>query len=143
MPLTQPCTHINATDSKLYWERFLFDMTFWLLISFLFVQLVMGLIVSTYIELRSQKKKEHQTQYGKCIICGLCQEDFETRTLDWEQHIKEEHNLNNYINYIIYIKSKNIEECDGVEKYVKKCISNKQTSFFPKRDTVSFQKPSS
>lgn len=34
-------------------------------------------------------------------------------------HLEEEHNLYNYMNYIIYIQNKPIEECDGLEKYVK------------------------
>ncbi len=54
--------------------------------------------------------------------------------------MSEEHNLYNYLNYIIYIKNKNIDECDGVEKYVKECIIQGKTDFFPKRKTLSIQK---
>lgn len=44
------------------------------------------------------------------------------------------------MNYIIYIQNKPIEECDGIEKYVKEQINGGYTDFFPKRDTLSFHK---
>ena len=44
--------------------------------------------------------------------------------------------------YNIYIRNKDIKDCDGLEKYVKECISNGKTDFFPKRDTLSFHKKS-
>ena len=44
------------------------------------------------------------------------------------------------MNYILYIKNKPIDECAGLEKYVKECIKNGKTDFFPKRDTLSFHR---
>lgn len=51
--------------------------------------------------------------------------------------MRYEHNLNNYLNYIIYIKSKPIDDCDGIEKYVKECITKENTDFFPSRTTLA------
>jgi inositol 1,4,5-triphosphate receptor type 1 len=33
--------------------------------------------------------------------------------------------------YIIYIKRKNLNDCNALEKYVKNCIDKKDTKFFP------------
>ena len=48
----------------------------------------------------------------------------------------DEHNLYNYLYYIIYIKNKSFEECDALEKYVKECILNDKTDFFPRKDNI-------
>lgn len=33
--------------------------------------------------------------------------------------------------YIIYLKSRNLNDCNALEKYVKECIDKKLTDFFP------------
>lgn len=85
---------------------------------------MLGQIVDAYSEARNAQKKYDKNIRRKCFICGLTVSDFEARTLDWESHVNYEHNLNNYLNYIIHIKSKPIDDCDGIEKYVKECISS-------------------
>lgn len=118
-------------DSDSYWNRFFYDITFWLLVNFLFLNMMLGEIIDAFAEYRSLRKTYEKNIKRKCFICGLTVHDLESRTLDWEHHVKYEHNLNNYLNYIIYIKSKPIDECDGIEKYVKECIAKEHTDFFP------------
>jgi hypothetical protein len=57
--------------------------------------------------------------------------DFEVRKLDWNNHINNEHNLSNYLNYINYLNERNIDECYGIERYVKECISKGNYDFIP------------
>ena len=73
---------------------------------------------------------------NNCFICGISINNFEGNTIDWNRHIMDEHNLYNYLYYIIYIKNKSFEECDALEKYVKECILNDKTDFFPRKDNI-------
>ncbi|KAL4434984.1 hypothetical protein ABPG74_017740 [Tetrahymena malaccensis] len=131
---------IPGTQNSKYWGRFFYDISFWLLVNFLFLNLMLGQIIDSYSEYRNLQKKYDKNIKRKCFICGLTVEDLEAKTLDWDNHIKYEHNLNNYLNYILYIKSKTLDECDGIEKYVKECISKEQTDFFPQRNTLTIER---
>jgi len=42
-----------------------------------------------------------------------------------------EHNPFSYLAFIIYIRHKNIEDCSGIEKFVKECLAKNDISFFP------------
>lgn len=79
----------------------MFDFSFFVIVNIGGFCLLFGVIVDTFGELRNARKKIEKELREKCFICGLGMEDFEARTLDWGQHIKEEHNLYDYLNYII------------------------------------------
>ena len=50
----------------------------------------------------------------------------------WKEHTQIEHNLFAYLAYIVYIKRKPVDECDGLEKYVKQKIEDGDVCFLPK-----------
>ncbi|KAL4480829.1 hypothetical protein ABPG72_001698 [Tetrahymena utriculariae] len=127
---------IPGVSSNIYWDRLFYDVSFWIIINFLFMDLMLGQIIDSYAQFRYFQRKYEKNIKRKCFICSLTVEDLEAKTLDWEQHIKYEHNLNNYLNYIIYIKSKPLDECDGIEKYVKESISKEITDFYPQRTSL-------
>jgi len=39
--------------------------------------------------------------------------------VSWKHHIYSEHNIHSYLAFIIYIQNKSLDECIGIEKYVK------------------------
>ena len=55
------------------------------------------------------------------------------------EHVYLEHNLYHYLDFLIYIESKSIGDCNGIEKYVKDCISKKSIEFFPLLEALSLQ----
>lgn len=49
----------------------------------------------------------------------------------WLDHIYLEHNVYHYLDFLIYIKEKNIIDCNGIEKYVKEMVEKKNIDFIP------------
>ena len=49
-----------------------------------------------------------------------------------------EHNPFAYLAFIIYIKQKPVEDCSGLEKFVKECYERNDITFFPNK-TKDFQ----
>lgn len=49
----------------------------------------------------------------------------------WYEHIYEEHNVYDYLAFLIYLEKKNITDCNGIEKYVKERMNDKDPQFFP------------
>ena len=70
------------------------------------------------IELRDQKKSRDFDTKNKCFICNIDRYVFDRYAEGFEHHIEQDHNLWNYLFYILYLKSKDPTEFTGVESYV-------------------------
>ncbi|CAD8173112.1 unnamed protein product [Paramecium octaurelia] len=116
----------------LYWGRYFFDFTFFIIFNILFIQIIFGIILDTFGELRDERQALVKEIEGKCFICSQEKNDIDTKgTKGWHYHIYLEHNVYHMLYYIIYIKSKDANDCNSLEKYLKKCIQEKETKFFP------------
>ena len=51
-------------------------------------------------------------------MCGLERGDFEKEGLPFEKHKLQDHDIWKYLNYILYLDHKPINEFDGNEIYV-------------------------
>ena len=47
------------------------------------------------------------------------------------KHYTLEHNVYSYLAFIVYIRNKKPNDCNGIEKHVKKMIDENQINFFP------------
>ncbi|CAD8087418.1 unnamed protein product [Paramecium sonneborni] len=119
-------------DPTLYWGRYFFDFTFFIIFNILFIQIIFGIILDTFGELRDERQALVKEIEGKCFICSQEKNDIDTKgTKGWHYHIYLEHSVYHMLYYIIYIKNKDPNDCNSLEKYVNKCIIEKETKFFP------------
>ncbi|CAD8135704.1 unnamed protein product [Paramecium pentaurelia] len=119
-------------DPTLYWGRYFFDFSFFIIFNILFIQIIFGIILDTFGELRDERQALVKEIEGKCFVCSLDKNDIDTNgTKGWHYHIYLEHSVYHMLYYIIYIKNKDPNDCNALEKYVKKCIEGKETTFFP------------
>jgi hypothetical protein len=123
---------ISHRNDKLYSWRHLFDLLFFIIVIIVLLNIIFGIIIDTFGELRDKRKKIEEDVNNVCIICGREKFEFELRGSGWNEHIHLEHNLFGYLAYIIYIRRKPFNECDGLEKYVKIKIGDDNVSFLPK-----------
>lgn len=56
------------------------------------------------------------------LTVGLKRADFDNRTVSFEQHIQKEHNMWDYLYFIVLIKEKDPTEYTGPESYVAEMI---------------------
>lgn len=72
-----------------------------------------------------------------CVtLVGLERDKFDNKTVTFEEHIKEEHNMWHYLCFIVLVKVKDSTEYTGPESYVAEMIkvSLVFSSFFPSTD---------
>lgn len=53
-----------------------------------------------------------------CISTGLERDKFDNKTVSFEEHIKLEHNIWNYLYFIVLVREKNKTDYTGPESYV-------------------------
>ena len=68
---------------------------------------------------------------NSCFICNYERKDFEQRDKSFEYHRLTEHNLWNYVYYVIYILKKDQMEYNGIESHVRSKYDGKSTEWFP------------
>lgn len=57
-----------------------------------------------------------------CVLSGLERDKFDNKTVTFEEHIKEEHNMWHYLCFIVLVKVKDSTEYTGPESYVAEMI---------------------
>ena len=121
-----------SKDNSLYNLMQAFNLLFFIIVIIILLNIIFGIIIDTFGELRDKRKKIEEDINNICNICGKEKFEFELRGSGWKEHTQIEHNLFAYLAYIVYIKRKPADECDGLEKYVKQKIGDGDVCFLPK-----------
>ncbi|KAK1893785.1 Ryanodine receptor 3 [Dissostichus eleginoides] len=101
-----------------------------------------GLIIDAFGELRDQQEQVKEDmestavsqQKTKCFICGIGNDYFDTTPHGFETHTLQEHNLANYLFFLMYLINKDETEHTGQESYVWKMYQERCWDFFPAGD---------
>jgi hypothetical protein len=57
----------------------------------------------------------------------------------WPHHFMVEHSVFAYMSFLIYVQEKPVNECNGLEKYVREKLREKDIKFFPEKNTFQIQ----
>uniref|UniRef100_A0A1A8C289 Ryanodine receptor 1b (Skeletal) n=1 Tax=Nothobranchius kadleci TaxID=1051664 RepID=A0A1A8C289_NOTKA len=119
-------------DYELY--RVVFDITFFFFVIVILLAIIQGLIIDAFGELRDQQEQVREDMETKCFICGIGSDYFDTTPHGFETHTLEEHNLANYMFFLMYLINKDETEHTGQESYVWKLYQERCWDFFPAGD---------
>ena len=82
-----------------YLGRIFFDLFFWVLIAVIIMNLVLGIIVDTFSQLRSERERNLDEISNYCFICGLPAFSFHEASGGFHNHHRCEHNMWDYVYY--------------------------------------------
>ncbi|XP_058255380.1 ryanodine receptor 3 isoform X5 [Hemibagrus wyckioides] len=114
--------------------RILFDITFFFFVIVILLAIIQGLIIDAFGELRDQQEQVKEDMETKCFICGIGNDYFDTTPHGFETHTLQEHNLANYLFFLMYLVNKDETEHTGQESYVWKMYQERCWDFFPAGD---------
>jgi hypothetical protein len=114
-------------------SQWVFYYLYDLAIRFVLLNVVRGITVDTFSELRELKIERLRDTKETCFICGIDKQVFDRDKLSrgFAVHIKEEHNLWNYIFFIIYLWEQDKDDDDGLEHYVRRCVVANDITWMP------------
>ncbi|XP_015230090.1 PREDICTED: ryanodine receptor 2-like [Cyprinodon variegatus] len=115
-------------------ERIIFDITFFFFVIVILLAIIQGLIIDAFGELRDQQEQVKEDMETKCFICGIGSEYFDKIPHGFETHTLQEHNLANYLFFLMYLINKDETEHTGQESYVWKMYQERCWEFFPVGD---------
>uniref|UniRef100_G3SWQ2 Ion transport domain-containing protein n=3 Tax=Loxodonta africana TaxID=9785 RepID=G3SWQ2_LOXAF len=126
-----------SKDEPLFAARVVYDLLFFFIVIIIVLNLIFGVIIDTFADLRSEKQKKEEILKTTCFICGLERDKFDNKTVSFEEHIKSEHNMWHYLYFIVLVKVKDPTEYTGPESYVAQMIVEKNLDWFPRMRAMS------
>ncbi|KAF3854125.1 hypothetical protein F7725_014813 [Dissostichus mawsoni] len=96
--------------------RIIFDITFFFFVIVILLAIIQGLIIDAFGELRDQQEQVKEDMETKCFICGIGNDYFDTVPHGFETHTLQEHNLANYLFFVMYLINKDETEHTGQVK---------------------------
>lgn len=127
---------VNLQEA-LFVARVIYDLLFFFIVIIIVLNLIFGVIIDTFADLRSEKQQKELILKNTCFICGLNRSAFDNKTVSFEEHIKSEHNMWHYLYFIVLVKVKDPTEFTGPESYVYGMVKSNTLDWFPRLRAIS------
>ena len=95
------------------------------------IDLVFGIIIKSFDELRHRNQKYNSDKKNYCVICHSNRKLIEKMRVNYNQHINVIHNIWNYIEYMISLKLKDLDDLNAINQYVRTKIERKDITWLP------------
>jgi len=118
-------------DDPLFWGRFVYDLAYFIVIIVVLLNVIFGIILDTFGELRDDRNQKSQDIASTCYICGQTRSTLELKASGWKNHFTGEHSPFAYLAFLIYLDNKPEIECNGIEKYVQEKKRRLDHTFVP------------
>ncbi|CAG4962499.1 unnamed protein product [Colias eurytheme] len=126
-----------ASFEPLFVARVVYDLLFFFVVIIIVLNLIFGVIIDTFADLRSEKQQKELILKNTCFICGLNRSAFDNKTVSFEEHIKSEHNMWHYLHFMVLVRVKDPTEFTGPESYVHSMIKSNNLDWFPRLRALS------
>ncbi|XP_077528941.1 ryanodine receptor isoform X3 [Haemaphysalis longicornis] len=122
----------DGDDYEVY--RIIFDITFFFFVIIILLAIIQGLIIDAFGELRDQLQSVVDDMESNCFICGIGKDYFDRVPHGFDTHVQKEHNLANYMFFLMHLINKPDTEYTGQETYVWELYQKRCWDFFPVGD---------
>lgn len=115
-------------------SRTFFDLSFFLLITIVMLNVVFGIIIDTFSDLRGQKEEKEANKLNMCFICGHSRALFDSPDNPcpgFRHHIHADHSLWAYVDYLVHIWETGLSDRTGLEKFVHHMVATDDISWLP------------
>lgn len=130
---------LRKPDSRepYFMARVVYDLLFFFIVIIIVLNLIFGVIIDTFADLRSEKQQKDEILRNTCFVCGLNRSSFDNKVVSFEEHIHKEHNMWHYLNFVVLVKVKDHTEYTGPESYVHAMVKEKNLDWFPRMRAMS------
>ena len=118
-------------------DRIIYDLLFFIIITVIGLNIVFGIIVDTFSELRDEKYSQEKDMKSVCFICGIENYLFDRKGKGFKTHVKHEHNMWDYYSFFLYLDSVDPSDHTATESFVFKKLEGNETIFFPQNSARS------
>jgi len=117
-----------------------FNLSFFVIIIIIILNVVFGIILDTFGELRDERAAIEEDIRSTCFVCSLPNETFQRQALGFNHHIKFDHNMWKYLYFFVYLDIKDNDEYTFIEEYVARQKEANNNDFFPILRAICLEK---
>lgn len=124
----------DLIDPDTRFARMIFNMFFFFICIVILMNIIFGVIIDTFDELRQTQREIENDIHNRCFICNFEAVKFDRKAnegISFQRHIKEDHTMWNYAFFLIYLYKKDHTEFTGIEQYIFEKLVQEDYSFFP------------
>ena len=114
-----------------YLKIFFFEIFFHLCIVMIFANVFLGLIADAFGELREVAWAKENDKNNICFICQIDSDTCGIKGIDYDEHVKETHNLWYYVYFLCYLYMKDENEYNIMEHKIMTSINELNISWIP------------
>lgn len=103
------------------------DILFWIIVNVITMNLVLGVIVDTFGQLRQDRMAKAVDLASKCFICSLDSYNFLNVDGQFNRHIKKDHNMWDYVYFTMYLENTTVAQRTHHEIYLHQELMEKQS----------------
>lgn len=103
-----------------------YNLIFIILINLVLGAIISGLIIDTFSEMRAESEEILEDIKSKCFICSISKDEFEQAGVSFQQHIKEEHNMWNYMWFQLYLELTDPLSYSSIENVASTAMQDEQ-----------------
>merc|ERR1719391_251402 len=111
--------------------RIIFDFSFFLFITLILLAIIQGFIIDAFGALRDQLQGVEDELAGNCFICSISKDYLDGVPHGFDTHVQKEHNLANYLFFLMYLINKDPSDYTGQETFVWDMYQERCWDFFP------------
>jgi len=115
--------------------RLWYDLVYFIVIPVIWLNITFGIVIDTFSALRSAKNERAYQTTEFCFICGTDKQRFDRESDEagegFNIHIRDDHNMWSYLNFIFFIWEQDKDDDDGLEYYVRDEMSHGKITWFP------------
>ncbi len=115
----------------MYIGRWFHDLAYFFLIIILMIEIIFGIVVETFRELRIHQQYFEFDRREVCFICGVKRDQLEKNKKSFVDHVTIKHNLWNYVNYMIRLKFSNLQDLNALNSYAYELLEKKNITWIP------------
>ena len=124
--------HYESYENKSnYTYVLLYDFSFFIIITLIMLNIINGIIIDAFADLRDKQALFEHDVDNVCFICGLDRWQFEKNGKDFNKHVEKKHFIWSYVNFLIYLIVLGRENANGIETLIMNKIANNQLNWIP------------
>ncbi len=95
------------------------------------IDMVFGIVIKSFDELRHSNQKYTNDKLNNCFICHSNRHLLDKMRINFHEHVTNNHNVWNYVEYMISLKLKDIHDLSAINQYVRAKMEKKDISWLP------------
>jgi len=133
--ITEPIHFGNMNET--YYVKLAHDASFHIIVKVILLNVLFGIIIDTFAQLRDEKAKIDDDVVNVCFICNFPRLDFDKYSEGgFTRHIEKDHNLWNYVYYMVHLDSKDTSDHTGIESHILLKFNDSDISWIPRQKAM-------